>query len=528
MLATAWLSGCAPAGEEPPPEPTWSSTDAVVFGDRVVCDDPVDTFDRLAPMAADLGIEHGYDGPPQQGLGHAGVVARDLDGDGDLDLSFGDRTGAIPIWANDGEGNFEPLAPLDTLGLIVMRHAAVDLTGDGLPEWVFTGMGHVTWRENLGDLTWGEARVLWDGPAGALSAAMSFGDADGDGDLDLALPGLRREGGPGRDRVLRNTDSGFEVVERWPESGPKPMSVVAQWTDRDGDGDQDLFVASHRNAQGGAPNSFFRNEGGGGWPELVEDADAIGMAQIYSPMGIDSADLNDDGTLDYCITDTGAIRCHLSTPEGWVEAGAQIGLEPPQEPGGSWSGWSIDLVDLDVDGWLDAAAVAAFADVQMLPWPDQTDGLWRGSSEGFELRGQEVGFDDVGGRYGLVAADLFGDGYPELITAGFDGVEVWDNPCGAGAWLDLKLLGPADNVDAFGARIEASAGDVRILRELQNSRGPNQGPASVHLGFGGVDVVDEIRITWPDGHVSELRQMPTDRRLTVLHPSAPEVAISRF
>ncbi len=158
-------------------------------------------------------------------------------------------------------------------------------------------------------------------------------------------------------------------------------------------------------------------------------------------------------------------------------------------------------------------------------WPD---GLWQGDGQGFVDRAPEVGFDDPTGRYGLAAADLSGDGFPEIVTAGFGGVEIWNNPCGQGAWLDLRLVGPPGNVDAFGTRVIARAGDVRIVRELHNSRGPNQGPARFHLGFGDVDRIDEIRLIWPDGHETGMTLVPTDRALTVLHPSAPEVATARL
>ncbi len=316
------LACTAPLPVEPDGEPGFESSDDVVLGDEVVCETPVDGFDRLAPVAEERGVVHAFSGALTMRLGQAGVVARDLDGDGDIDLSVGAQRGDVPIWANDGHGHFEPVPSPPSLERIVMRHAAVDLTGDGLPELIFAGAGHVTWRENLGDLSWGPAIEAWRGNQDHIAAAFALGDAD-----------------------------------------------------RDGDGDADLFVASHRDFGPTPPNSFYRNDGSvDDWATLVEDGAEIGWAQIFSPMGIDAADLNGDEELDYCITDTGAIKCFLSAGGFWAEGAAEMGLVPPGNLPGDWSGWSLDLVDLDVDGFLDVGVVAAFADISSSEGPDQPDG----------------------------------------------------------------------------------------------------------------------------------------------------------
>jgi hypothetical protein len=525
LVVSGVLGGCAPPADDDDsaaPVGAMNSTDPAELGPAVVCASPLEGFDRLEPIAAELGVVRPVDGPVTLGLAKSGVVARDLDGDGDIDLSFGAAFGDVPIWANDGAGGFERATSPEPSSELLLRHAAVDLTGDGLPELIFVGDGRVAWRENLGELRWGPERVVWEGPAGHLAMAMSLGDPDGDGDLDLAMPGLRAEDpGGARDRVLRNDDLEFTPVEVWPDGPGKPMSVVALWTDRDGDGDADLFLASHRDVVATPPNAFFRNDGPvGPWVSLVDDAAEVGFAMVSSPMGIDVADLNGDSVLDYCFSDTGAVRCLLSAGTAWVQAQQELGIAPPVEPAGDWSGWSVELVDVDVDGLLDLAVVAAFADISASSWPAQPDGLWQGGAGGFVERGGAVGFDDPGARYGLVAADLFGDGFPELITAGLDGVEIWNNPCGAGHWLDLKLVGPAPNVDAFGARVEAWAGDVHVVRELHSSRGASQGPARIHLGLGAAAAVDRLEIAWPGGHRSTLGHVPADRSLTVRHPDA--------
>jgi hypothetical protein len=71
-----------------------------------------------------------------------------------------------------------------------------------------------------------------------------------------------------------------------------------------------------------------------------------------------------------------------------------------------------------------------------------------------------------------------------------------------------------------GALVEAWVGDHRMWRRIGiGSTGVHQAaPPVAHFGLGDVDVLDRLRITWPDGASVEYEWLPVRVRLRVEHP----------
>ncbi len=544
--------GCAVDSAPDPPPPVGPG---FTYGEPRECEAPFGPFDRFTQEAAVRGLASPQTSgaalsPPQDTLLGGSFSVEDLDGDGDLDLALLQVTGDPRVYRNDGTGRFEPV-PQGWVGGgtgldMVAGQGAIDLDDDGLPDLVSSGPGRMRVSWNLGDLTFSPPERLYAAPPGedaGLHTTMSWGDLDADGDLDVVLPGLVNVGplpsgsGPGRDPepgtpvlVLRNDEGTFGVVAGLTPSGVPGGTFVATLTDRDLDGDLDLFVASEGGHQGAPLSAFYRNDGvQDGVPRLLNDAPALGADLPMSGMGVATWDFDEDGLPDYCLTDTGPVVCLVSNGGGgYVEFGAALNLVPAAAE--QLMFWSIELLDLDNDGAVDAVTAgappaSAAASPDGTPIVDQPDTIWQGGWDDgrptFTDRSEDLGFDDVADHYGLVAADLTGDGFLDILTLGNQGLpSLWVNRCGPGAWLEIELVGPPGNRQGWGARVEVDVGGRTQLHELQNIRAFAQGPSRVHVGAGADEVVDAVRVTWPDGTRSEARDVPVRRTVVVRHPLA--------
>ena len=473
----------------------------------------------------------------------AAAIAHDLDGDGDVDLVRG-QVGAPRIALNDSTGVFTDAGfawdPADAPSGEPAPLMAADLDGDGLPELVTYDVGFlvVGWNQGGGLFTPTITDARPDPELYPLSITISLGDADGDGDLDVAVGtdfsfDTLPQGGPvdidtapAPDLLLRNDDGVFSLAGTiQPEEG-NARGLMAMWTDRDLDGDMDLLFGSDRGGTS-PPTAFYGNRGD--W-SFTDDAPALHAALPLSAMGGDARDLNDDGLLDYCLSDVGPMVCLLSDAEGYIESGTALGLEPDHADQPSvWSAWGVEFADLDLDGWDDLVVTGA------VPGPpegagnpddpaflDHPDALWRADEDGgYTLAVDSTGFGSNADHWSVVSADFDSDGALELVTAGaFDGLRYWDNDCTSGAWVDVELVGPPSNSEAFGARVELIGGGRTWLQELHGTRTAGQSWSRLHFGLGELAVIDALTVTWPDGLQLVVNDVPVRRSVTARHPDA--------
>ena len=549
------LLGCPAADPPTPPQPEPGS---IVAGPEVLCEAPVAGFERLTNVAEERGIDLVYPGGPSPGscaLIPGGVAAVDLDDDGDVDLLFQNTDGFPHTFWNDGSGRFQRGAAGDSIaqyGRSALGFAAVDLDGDRLPEIAVVGASFAALSRNLGGGSFSDFEVLWkeDAFPRLCINSMGWGDADGDGDLDLILPTLDAvpfEGAPpiepevpvGHSDVILLLEDGAVAHELAVQpAGGLGLAVLAAFTDREGDGDTELLIASDRGfIPSLGPSALYMREAidGDGRPVLTDRAPELELDLRVDGMGVDARDVNGDGDLDYCFTDVEFhLTCATSGPGGYVLSGPSMGLLPtaedhPSWPGAGldwiWSTWGLEWVDLDNDGLPDIAVAGG------PPPPDtcgekilchwQPDGLFRGLDvDAFENRSLAADFADPTANFGLVSADLSGDGYRELIVGPWAGRPgLWDNPCGEEGWLEVLLRGPPENSAAIGGRVTVRSALGEETQQIWSLRALGQGPQALHFGLGGTDSA-EVEVLWPDG-TTTVGAVPSRRVVTATHPRAP-------
>ena len=527
------LTACVPPTEPAPPDEDPTPAPEVEGGGLAVgpvidCVASDLAFAALTEEAADRGLDAVTLDSPAPVLSSR-LLLHDLDLDGDLDVVFGSWAEAPQVFENDGTGHFTradtgmapPVQSLQSL-------AAADLDGDGLPELVGNATGWVAAMVNLGGQRFASATSLYEvlGLGTTHIGPIAIGDVDADGDLDIATsspdPAAVATGDPEtgqHDLLLLAEPGGHRLAQMWPATGEaKPPSSLPFLIDRERDGDLDLLVAGLRLGPDSAPARYLRNDGpGASGPDFVVAEPGAGLVGNLAAMGLDSADLDGDGYPELCVADAAAVRCLSGGADGWIDSTAQFGLAPPsQDP--TWAGWGLELQDLDNDGLLDMAVVGD--NDPALGDPGQgLDRIWRGQVAGRFDPQTGAGLDGASAHYGLAAGDVNGDGALDLVAIGDEDVELWMNVCTVGDWVDVDLVGPPGNSEAFGAWVEVQAGGRTQGRTLHAVRGSGQGPSRVHVGLGD-DPIESVRVVWPDGRQTLVRQLPSRARLLVSHPDA--------
>lgn len=231
------------------------------------------------------------------------VSAGDIDRDGDIDLVFASSEAGLYIYANDGSGNFTAVTPElgELAGLPVFNAALADLDGDGwLDLFVTTYQAGMYLIPNEEGTLRPDLRTPVSNREDALLAlALSFGDIEGDGDLDVALGNWaagwyrRIPGEEARNRILINQDGRLDGSQHRDLPGIPGETLSILFSDLDRDGAIDLLVGNDFEI----PDYFYFGDGEGGL-EPVTFQDGRIEHTTTTTMALKTADLDNDGSLE--------------------------------------------------------------------------------------------------------------------------------------------------------------------------------------------------------------------------------------
>ncbi|MHC5053219.1 MAG: FG-GAP repeat domain-containing protein [Planctomycetota bacterium] len=213
----------------------------------------------------------------------------------------------VPVGCGDDEGGgpgaFSPtFTEIEGLGLMGVSHCSVawgDADNDGDLDLAVAGHlgggGYSTKvYENVGGAVPFDGTELATGLTGVASCSLAWGDADNDGDLDLAVAGWA--GSADVTKVYENRDGQFDGAWELATGLTGMARCSLAWGDADNDGDLDLAVAGYF----WGPNIISRvyeNRDGqldGAW-ELATGL--MGVADCSLAWG----DVDNDGDLDLAV-----------------------------------------------------------------------------------------------------------------------------------------------------------------------------------------------------------------------------------
>ncbi len=256
---------------------------------------------------------------------------------------------AATLPAQTGAPAFTSVQP-DLLGVVnSYSNAWGDFDNDGdLDLAVSLGSGEVRlYRNDSGALVSVGAQVGMPQAGSHELRGLSWGDFDGDGDLDLL------GGSTPTDKltvVLRN-DGGKAFVNVAAEIGltiPGRSARQTNWVDYDNDGDLDVYSANRV-----GENKLFQNAGG----KFTQVFAGAGPTDARPTVGACWLDMDNDGDLDlYLANQSGATDAMWKNDgNAFVDVAAALGMQgPPRTKDEGGVGCAIG--DYDNDGDLDIFA----------------------------------------------------------------------------------------------------------------------------------------------------------------------------
>ena len=255
-----------------------------------------------------------------------GLALADINGDGAYEMYFSGAAGTPGVlWTSNSEGNFRPAGKFDKeMGSEDMGCLFFDADGDDdLDLYVVSGgyeCGDKTEllhdrlyiNQNSAAFELAEDALPDLSDSGGCVAAADF---DRDGDIDLFVGGRVIPGdypASPQSRLLINESKGSpkfsDGTQKFaPSAAECGLVTSALWTDVDADGWLDLMLTIEW-----GPIRLFRNQQG----KLVEDTEEAGLAEKTGWFnGISGRDLDNDGDIDYLITNFGLNTKYHATPD---------------------------------------------------------------------------------------------------------------------------------------------------------------------------------------------------------------------
>ena len=432
-----------------------------------------------------------------------GACMMDVTGDGHMDLVLmqsGDE--AIRVVQNGGNWHFGGL-DAGEVGLKASGHAVAcavgDFDADGLNDLAVAFDDKVMLFKNLGKGKFRDVTAEAGLSAKNRPTGITFVDYDHDGDLDLFVTGDGLKAGDPANVLWRN--NGNKTFTEWTEPtglGGSGKTSAAILTDFNNDRAVDIAVTGD-----GAAPLIHVNPREGKYP-----TQALYESEKLSPTtGIAVLDFNKDGWMDIAVTHDGAPGLTLwRNVEGTNHVGRRFArVELPLKD--ALRGWGLTAIDIDNDGWIDLAAIVETkSGTEVRVFRNKGDGTFEDVSHALGL--DAVKLDEP---RGLIAADVDGDGAPDLIVTQLNAPPVLLRNEGANRnhFVRLDLSGFADNKTALGVKVEVFEGGYWQKWELAGASGyQTQGPPQILVGLGTAEGIDLLRILWPTGVLQDEIDLP--------------------
>ena len=512
-----------------------------------------------------------------EGRRMTGVVFADVDGDGDLDLIALSLAHNSSLFLNDGKGRFTESTSMPWRRTNIggdVSAALADIDGDGDLDLYVTSYLKMGFKEALGPDVYRKmvepelAKVrAGQKPSDKFTEMFDIETSERDGKLVYTA---RQKAVP--DTLYMNDGGEFRAAEVWEgyfsastnkfSSLPPDYGMAAMFRDVNGDGSPDLYVCNDYQT----PDRLWLNDGHGRF--LLADPVSQRRMSNFS-MGVDFADVDRDGALDFFTIDMLSLR-HSSqmTQVGDMQLPRmKVGAarDQPQymqnmlfagRGDGTWaeiacfagvlaSGWSwgCAFLDVDLDGYEDLLISNGMirdymdADINarvsrmgrmtgdlarrtasLFPVLNTTNVIFKNLG-GFQFKdvSQDWGFKHANVSGGMVLADLDNDGDLDVVINNTGSPpDIYRNNSTAPR-VAVRLAGLPPNTQGIGAKITLHGGAVPVQQQEVISGGYYASGSDPMRVFGAGTKTDGMSITvdWRNGTRSVVSNLQANAIYTI-------------
>jgi hypothetical protein len=522
---------------------------------------PFSVFSQLFTEVSDqVGMVYRYPGNEFQMAG-GGLMVIDVNNDGWEDIYQCGSVFDSKLWVND-QGHFSDQTKEFGLGVLsgyfTQGAISADFDNDGYQDFIVANYGKGLQR---GDK---KSPVLLHNKKGkrfeaiyldsllppAYYSSACVGDFNKDGYTDVYLTNYLSAMGELSDssnnvigynpscyenKLLLNIN-GTSFRECANEYGldNAGCGLSAQFTDIDGDNDLDLLLLNDFGMWNGLTNRCYRND----FPEsgFTDISNEIAFNHSMYGMGIGPGDYNNDGSVEYFITNIGENKLLHFDSLNVRDMASTLSVDAPYVKdtvrSTSWSGLFFDMeFDGDLDLFVSRGNVAVLVPRTALSDPNK---LYRNVNNGFEDVSARSGVSDRLSHRGSVILDFDHDGDLDIISnvvkmpwVAFaqeeQKIKVFQNNQKAGNWIGILLKGEEGvNADCFGCSVTFEQGDKELKMNVDGGSGhASQSTRILYYGLAKSSKIDAVHVNWGNGKYCTYKSLKSNAVYSISQEGLP-------